>query len=146
MVRTLIKPIGPVIIEPKTKIATWTPIANVTATAASSVMAKQLKYLKNTLLEILPSCAALLNEFVADKFPDGQPVDLVVGGVLESDALKTIVSDGLMLVGDAAHHTEPLSGAGILPAIISGKTAGEVARKAVRQNDASASTLTRVRG
>lgn len=87
-----------------------------------------------------------LNEFVADKFPDGQPVDLVVGGVLESDALKTIVSDGLMLVGDAAHHTEPLSGAGILPAIISGKTAGEVARKAVRQNDASASTLTRVRG
>jgi digeranylgeranylglycerophospholipid reductase len=82
-----------------------------------------------------------LNEFVADKFPDGQPVGLVVGGVPESDVLKTIVSDGLMLVGDAARHTEPLSGAGILPAISSGKTAGEVARQAVRQNDASAKVL-----
>jgi digeranylgeranylglycerophospholipid reductase len=82
-----------------------------------------------------------LNEFVADKFPDGQPVGLVVGGVPESDVLKTIVSDGLMLVGDAARHTEPMSGAGIMAAIDSGKTAGEVARKAVRENDASARVL-----
>ena len=52
-----------------------------------------------------------------------------------------MVSDGLMLVGDAARQTEPLSGAGILPAISSGKTAGEVARKAVRQNDASERVL-----
>ncbi|MGZ4901775.1 MAG: hypothetical protein ACXV5B_08315 [Halobacteriota archaeon] len=40
-----------------------------------------------------------LNEFVADKFPDGQPVELVVGGVPVSDALATIVSNGLLLVG-----------------------------------------------
>jgi len=82
-----------------------------------------------------------LNAFVADKFPDGQPVGLVVGGVPVSDLLKTVVSDGLMLVGDAARHTEPMTGAGMLPAISGGLTAGEVARKAVRENDASARVL-----
>jgi len=82
-----------------------------------------------------------LNEFVADKFPDGQPVGLVVGGVPASDALKTIINDGLMLVGDAAHHTDPPTGGGMLQALASGHTAGEVARKAVRQNDASARVL-----
>jgi len=82
-----------------------------------------------------------LNEFVADKFPCGQPVGLVVGGVPASDALKTIINDGLMLVGDAAHHTDPATGGGILQALGSGHTAGEVARKAVRQNDASARVL-----
>ena len=82
-----------------------------------------------------------LNEFVADKFPGGQPVGLVVGGVPASDALKTIVSDGLMLVGDAARHTDPPTGGGMLQALGSGHTAGEVARKAVRQNDASARVL-----
>lgn len=82
-----------------------------------------------------------LDEFVADKFPDGQPVELVVGGVPVSDLLKTVVSDGLMLVGDAARQTEPLTGGGIIPALSSGQTAGEVARKAVRENDASARVL-----
>jgi len=82
-----------------------------------------------------------LNEFVADKFPHGQPVELVVGGVPVSDALKTIVGDGLMLVGDAAHHTEPMTGGGMPQAISAGKTAGEIARKAVRQNDASVKVL-----
>jgi digeranylgeranylglycerophospholipid reductase len=82
-----------------------------------------------------------LREFAADKFPDAQPVELVVGGVPVSDALKTIVSDGLMLVGDAAHHAEPLTGLGTLPALASGQAAGEVARKAVRLNDASVRVL-----
>ena len=82
-----------------------------------------------------------LNEFVADKFPDGQPVGLVVGGVPASDALKTTINDGLMLVGDAARHTDPPTGGGMLQALGSGHTAGEVARKAVRQNDASARVL-----
>ncbi|MGZ4904709.1 MAG: NAD(P)/FAD-dependent oxidoreductase [Halobacteriota archaeon] len=82
-----------------------------------------------------------LNEFVADKFPDGQPVELVVGGVPVSDALKTIVSDGLMLVGDAARHTEPATGGGIITAMDGGALAGRVARNAVHQNDASVRVL-----
>jgi digeranylgeranylglycerophospholipid reductase len=82
-----------------------------------------------------------LNEFVADKFQGGQQIELVVGGVPVSDVLKTFVSDGLMLVGDAAHHCEPLTGAGITPALASGRAAGEVACKAVREKDASVRVL-----
>jgi digeranylgeranylglycerophospholipid reductase len=82
-----------------------------------------------------------LNEFVADKFPDAQPVELVVGGVPVSDALKTIVGDGLMLVGDAAHHTLPATGGGIMTAMDGGALAGRVACKAASQNDASIRVL-----
>jgi digeranylgeranylglycerophospholipid reductase len=82
-----------------------------------------------------------LNEFVADKFPNGQSVELVVGGTPVSDTLKTMTGDGLMLVGDAARLTDPLTGGGMLSAFGSGRTAGEVARKAVRQNDASSRVL-----
>ncbi len=82
-----------------------------------------------------------LNEFVSKNFPEGQPVELVIGGVPLSDALKTIVSNGLMLIGDAARHTEPITGGGILTAIGGGTIAGEVAQKAVHQNDSSVRVL-----
>ncbi|HXY87432.1 MAG TPA: NAD(P)/FAD-dependent oxidoreductase, partial [Candidatus Acidoferrales bacterium] len=82
-----------------------------------------------------------LNEFVAKKCPGGQPVELVMGGVPLSDALKTLVSNGLMLIGDAARHTEPLTGGGISTAIGGGTIAGEVAQKAVHANDSSVRVL-----
>ena len=82
-----------------------------------------------------------LNEFVSKNVPDGQPVALVMGGVPLSDALKTIVSNGLMLIGDAAHHAEPISGGGIPAAIRGGKMAGEVAQNAVHLNDSSVRVL-----
>lgn len=46
-----------------------------------------------------------------------------------------------MLVGDAAHHTEPATGDGIITAMDSGALAGRVARNAVHQNDASVRVL-----
>ncbi|HXY88694.1 MAG TPA: NAD(P)/FAD-dependent oxidoreductase [Candidatus Acidoferrales bacterium] len=82
-----------------------------------------------------------LNEFVSKNVPEGQPVELVMGGVPVSDALKNIVSNGLMLIGDAARHTEPSSGGGIPTAIGGGAIAGEVAQKAVHQNDSSVRVL-----
>ncbi len=82
-----------------------------------------------------------LNEFVADKVPDGQPLELVMGGVPVSDALTTIVSNGLMLVGDAAHHAGPATGGGIVTAMDGGALAGRVARNAVHRNDASVRVL-----
>ena len=54
-----------------------------------------------------------------------------------SDELKTLVCNGLMLVGDAAHHCDPLSGGGITNAMEGGKIAGNVASKAVQQRDFS---------
>jgi digeranylgeranylglycerophospholipid reductase len=82
-----------------------------------------------------------LNKFVAQHFPDGKPVELVMGGCPVSDELPTIVGDGLMLVGDAARHTEPITGGGIMAALQSGTIAGGVASKAVRQKDTSARVL-----
>src|SRR5450756_3222636 len=37
-----------------------------------------------------------LKKFVAQHFPNGKPVELIVGGCPVSDALPTIIGDGLM--------------------------------------------------
>ena len=87
-----------------------------------------------------------LNELMATYFPGAQPIGLVLGGTPISDALHTIVRNGLMLVGDAAHHTDPLTGGGIVPALESGSIAGNVARKAVHTNDPSAKVLREYEG
>jgi digeranylgeranylglycerophospholipid reductase len=84
---------------------------------------------------------AYLNEFVAQRFPRGKPVELVMGACPVSDALPHTVHNGLMLVGDAAHHTDPITGGGIMAALQSGTLAGQVANKAVRLNDASIRVL-----
>jgi digeranylgeranylglycerophospholipid reductase len=63
-----------------------------------------------------------------------------MGACPVSDALPHTVSNGLMLVGDAAHHTDPITGRGIM-ALQSGTIAGQVANKAVRKNDASVKVL-----
>jgi len=82
-----------------------------------------------------------LNEFISKTFPEGQLLELVMGGVPVSDVLKTTIGDGVMIVGDAAHHAYPVSGGGILNAMKAGKIAGDVATKAVRQNDVSTNVL-----
>jgi len=84
---------------------------------------------------------AYLDEFVAQRFPDGKPVELMMGACPVSGALSHIMGNGLMLVGDAAHHTEPITGGGIMAALQSGTIAGQVANKAVRQNDSSVRVL-----
>jgi digeranylgeranylglycerophospholipid reductase len=82
-----------------------------------------------------------LDEFMAKHFPSAQPIGLVLGGTPISDVLHTTVRNGLMLVGDAAHHTDPLTGGGIVPALESGTIAGKVASKAANKNDPSESVL-----
>jgi digeranylgeranylglycerophospholipid reductase len=82
-----------------------------------------------------------LDEFASKVAPGGQPVELVVGAVPSSDDLKSTIANGLMLVGDAAHHCDPLTGGGVINAMEGGKIAGDVATKAVRQNDASTKVL-----
>jgi len=52
-----------------------------------------------------------------------------------------LVSDGLMLVGDAARQVDPLTGGGITNAMAAGQLAAEVAAKAIEAGDVSASAL-----
>jgi geranylgeranyl reductase family protein len=67
-------------------------------------------------------------------------VDLIVGGV-PVGTLKSTVSDGVMIVGDAAGQVKPVSYGGIYTGARCAKIAGEVAAKAALEKDTSARRL-----
>ncbi|MCJ7444491.1 MAG: NAD(P)/FAD-dependent oxidoreductase [Methanotrichaceae archaeon] len=78
----------------------------------------------------------LLREFMK-KRPKAKILQIVTGGIPTSGLMKTTTSDGVMLVGDAAHQSDPLTGGGILNAMRSGIIVGEVAAKAISAGDVS---------
>ena len=82
-----------------------------------------------------------LNEFMAERYPHASVLNSVAGGVPCDQTLQTIVLDGLMLVGDAAHQVNPITGGGIAPALVAGKIAGEVAGQAIEKGDVSAKAM-----
>lgn len=84
-----------------------------------------------------------LDAYVAKRFPQGAIVAGTVGGVIVATTAKRIVTEGLMLVGDAAHQVNPLSGGGIVTAMKAGRIAGRVAAHAIRDGDTSAARLER---
>jgi digeranylgeranylglycerophospholipid reductase len=86
-----------------------------------------------------------LDGYVRDMFPTAVKTGRTVGGVIVHTTLKQLVDDGLMLVGDAAHMINPLSGAGIVNAMKAGRLAGETARDALEAGDTSARRLGRYR-
>ncbi len=89
------------------------------------------------------SAKRYLEEFIHQRFPHAGALYTVVGGVPCAPTLKKITSDGLMLVGDAAHQVNPMSGGGITTAMLAGKIAGTVAGRAIAQNDVSGKRLQR---
>ena len=82
-----------------------------------------------------------LEDFVNNKFPHASRLVTVAGGVPLVATLKTITADGLMLVGDAARQANPVTGGGIVNAMIAGKIAGKTAAEAIRKGDVSAKQL-----
>jgi digeranylgeranylglycerophospholipid reductase len=72
-----------------------------------------------------------LNIFLQRYFSKASILAKTVGGVPVDRTMKEIVSDGFMIVGDAAHQANPISGGGIVSAMVAGQLAGEVAAKAV---------------
>lgn len=71
----------------------------------------------------------------------GSPVTLVVGGVPVALVPERLVTDGCMLVGDAARQVDPLTGGGITNAMTAGQYAAEVAAQAIEADDTSARKL-----
>ena len=71
----------------------------------------------------------LFTEFTApttqewlDKLFPGSKVNKIVGGLVPvSSTLKSYILDRFALVGDAAHHTNPLTGGGIAAAMRAGR-------------------------
>lgn len=83
----------------------------------------------------------LLENFMKTYLPQGKIIEMVVGGVPVGGPIKQTVADGLILVGDAARQSDPLTGGGIINAMDAGKIAAEVCIKAKEKGDYSVRTL-----
>lgn len=82
-----------------------------------------------------------LEQFLREHFPDGKIIECIVGGDPVCKPLPCTVTDGLMIVGDAARVVDPLTGGGIGNAMYTGKLAAEVAAKAITAGDTSKTAL-----
>ncbi|MDD1664238.1 MAG: NAD(P)/FAD-dependent oxidoreductase [Methanomicrobiales archaeon] len=82
-----------------------------------------------------------LDRFVAARFPDGKTIEYIVGGVSVCRPLSCTVSDGLMIIGDAARVSDPITGGGIFNAMHTGRLAAGVASEGISAGDCSQEAL-----
>lgn len=82
-----------------------------------------------------------LDKYVKETFPDGKIVELIIGGVSVCKPLDCTVADGLIIIGDAARLSDPLTGGGIYNALYTGKVAAEVAAESIAKGDCSRDAL-----
>ena len=87
------------------------------------------------------SALSYLEQFVEKYFPGASILSEIVGGIPITGALKHMVTDGLMVIGDAAHQADPLTAGGINLGMIAADLAVQVGAPAVRRGDVSAKTL-----
>jgi digeranylgeranylglycerophospholipid reductase len=83
------------------------------------------------------SAKKYLDEFIKRKFPDVSILTIVSGGVPCSKPIREPVANGIMLVGDAAHQINPMTGGGIASGMRGGQIAGEIAVKSLEVNNFS---------
>lgn len=83
------------------------------------------------------SAIRYLEEFVQKRFPGAAVLTHIAGGVPCAKTCDTLVKNNVMLVGDAGHQVNPLSGGGIISGMIGGMIAGQVAAEAVGLKDLS---------
>ncbi|RZN37901.1 MAG: NAD(P)/FAD-dependent oxidoreductase [Methanophagales archaeon ANME-1-THS] len=82
-----------------------------------------------------------LRAFVHERFPAGKVIAEMYGAVPLSGPIRESVANGLILVGDAARHVNPLTGGGIIYAMQAGEIAGDVVAQAVHEHDLSKQRL-----
>lgn len=87
------------------------------------------------------SAREYLDRFVAAHYPEASAMNVVVGGIPATGALKKMVTDGLMAIGDAAHQADPLTAGGINLGMYGGAMAVQVGAEAVKRGDVSAAAL-----
>jgi digeranylgeranylglycerophospholipid reductase len=89
------------------------------------------------------SVREMLDGFVESdrRLSRGSPVTLITGGVPVSPPLDELVSDGLMVIGDAAHQVDPFTGGGIITGMTAGRLAAQVAVQCLARGDVSAAAL-----
>jgi len=82
-----------------------------------------------------------LDRFVAARFPEGKTIEYIVGGVSVCRPLPCTVADGLMVVGDAARLSDPITGGGIYNAMRTGRLAAGVASESISAGNCSRAAL-----
>ena len=82
-----------------------------------------------------------LDKYVKENFPEGKTIELIIGGVSVCEPLDCTVADGLIIVGDAARLSDPITGGGIYNAMYTGKLAAEVAAECIARDDCSKEAL-----
>lgn len=98
------------------------------------------KNIANVGLGVLSSIAKkspkeYLDNFINNNFPEGKIIEINAGGVPVGYPLKSTVSDNVMLVGDAARHVDPITGGGILNAMVGGLFATNIAIEAINKKN-----------
>ncbi len=87
-----------------------------------------------------PSPGRLLRLFLERLEADGKITGAALGcqaGWLPVEPLRSTVHGNILLAGDAAGHTHPITGAGIFSAVACGRMAGRWAARAARERDLS---------
>lgn len=84
-----------------------------------------------------PNMATVLNKFKEEYYPNYKIKKVHGGAVPVSGFLQQYSTDHFLLVGDAAHHTDPLTGGGIEAGLLTGKIAAEAISIAFKQNNFS---------
>ncbi len=83
------------------------------------------------------SAIKFLHEFMERKFPNAAILTHIAGGVPCAKTCSRIVANNVVLVGDAAHQVNPVSGGGIISGMIGGMIGGQVAAEAIAKRDLS---------
>jgi len=81
-----------------------------------------------------------LDELVEKRFPHASKLETISGSVPTSPADR-LVGDAVMLVGDAARVSDPMTGAGIANGLFSAAIAGRVAARCSKEGDVSRKAL-----
>ena len=87
------------------------------------------------------SAQKYLDEFMEREYPDAAILTTMCGGVPCAKPMEKPVADGIMLVGDAAHQINPMTGGGIVAGMKGGWIAGQIAAEAIKKNDYSEDSL-----
>jgi digeranylgeranylglycerophospholipid reductase len=85
--------------------------------------------------EATRSAREWLDLFLRERHPNASILTEVAGGCPSANGLERYSVPGLMLVGDAGRHVNPLTGAGIPSGMTSGEIAGEIAATMARKSD-----------
>ena len=83
------------------------------------------------------SAKSYLDDFINKHYPNVSILTTVCGGVPCPKPMDKPINNGLMLVGDAAHQINPMTGGGIASGMRGGQIAGQIASQALENNNYS---------